>query len=164
MRRPKTEILRIEREDAPPLKRDTRDKALKIIALRAQGMAYEEIAPLVGYKTASSARTALSHAVRMGFITKQEVGVPEDRMDAVIKPKVVDNLEWLLDSPDLETKREVTLKTMKHVFAEAGAQQQTQQVTAIQVNVVMPDGGMKDVRPGTIGGMPAVLEAEVEDV
>mgnify|MGYP001570165048 CR=1 FL=1 len=154
--------LHMEREDLIPLKPDTRDKALKILAFRAQGMTYEELAPLVGYKTGASACTALSHAVRRGFITKQEIDIPEDRMEAVIKPKVVDNLETLLDSPDLETKREVTLKTMKHVFAEAGAQQQVQQVTAIQVNVVMPDGPVKDIRPGTVGGMPVVIAMEAD--
>ena len=145
------------------LKDTTLEKAQRMLTLRAQGMTWDEIAPLVGYKTALSARNTFHYVLKQHQLTKDQLVLPEDRLEFRVKPKVVDNIELLLDSEDLETKREVTLKAAKMLFGEAAGQAQPHQVTAIQVNVVMPEGGMKAIRVGTVGGTPAVLDVEGED-
>src|SRR3990167_1230943 len=49
-----------------------RKKALQVLAYRAQGMTFEEIAPLVGYKNGNVCVQQFHYALRRGAITKDE--------------------------------------------------------------------------------------------
>jgi hypothetical protein len=132
-----------------------------MLALRAQGLTWEEIAAQVGYKSAASCKQQFYHAVRTQVIAPQTVDEPEDRLEGIIKPKVVRNLEALMDSTDERVKADVTLTTLKHVFREAGAAGPPP-MTAIQVNLIWPDGRTPPLRDGVMGGIMTAWDPETE--
>jgi len=138
--------------------RQQKHKALQILAYRALGKSFDDIAPLVGLKNAKVCQVTLYTAQRKGWLTRSNTTHPDDVNVYLLAEKASKNVEEFLDQKDKDVSVTVWEKTF------AAAQQQTLQQTMMQslsVSVVMPEGGGRlEVRAGTIAGTPIQPKAD----
>jgi len=131
--------------------RQQKHKALQILAYRALGKSFDDIAPLVGLKNAKVCQVTLYTAQRKGWLTRSNTTHPDDVNVYLLAEKASKNVEEFLDQKD----KDVSVTVWEKTFAAAQAQtlQQTM-MQSLSVSVVMPEGGRVDVRAGTIAGTP----------
>lgn len=132
--------------------------ALKIYAMEQLGVAREEIAKTLNL----SPKTIPGYLYKAGANGWLTFTDPKDTLEYQILHKAVRNLDELLDVPDLEVKTEVTLKALDGMLwrkQDQGHQNTQQSIVAVKVEVV--NGGVTEVREGTVMGAGKYLEAEV---
>lgn len=142
-------------------------KALSIVAMRVAGLTTEEIAKALNIKPAS-VNQYMWLAGKNGWLPKRGGGFadPKDRMEYQIAHKVVRNIDEMLDSQDLDTRKEVTMETAKGTlfkkFGEvAAAPTSTNMVIAIRMERPTSTIELPPIREGTTGGQPKYIEADV---
>lgn len=140
--------------------------ALAVVALRAQGQKYSDIALALNYSE-STIQTYVKRAVRKGWINRTNFDDPDDQLDQVIKEKVVNNIDAALGERNEDGQltagaRQMTIETAKGI----GMFKQHQVVkgdmnanvgVALRVQVEMPPiiNSIVKIQPGTTGGAPA---------
>jgi DNA-directed RNA polymerase specialized sigma subunit, sigma24 homolog len=138
-----------------------------VIALRAQGKGYPEVAELTGL-TVNTLRTYMHRAHKAGWLNFDSLPTQEDQIDVVLKSKTVRNIDSLLDSPDPEIRKDVTMETAKglglfksHQIVKGDSGPPV--MMALSVKVEMPPVAVKgtapmpqiELRAGTFGGSPS---------
>lgn len=130
-----------------------RQKVLQIVALKLQGLTYEEMAPEIGLKV-SSIRTYMHLAGKNGWLAKHAID-PTDRLQYELTHKVVRNLDEMLDSKDEERRDVATLKTAEGMlFKQLAEQTQQAPMAMIGIRIEMPAGANQTIREDTGGGTP----------
>lgn len=163
---PVTQALQPRKQKWTDLPEDSkiREKAAAIVALKIQGYDNDEIAEKIGLSV-RSLRQYLWIAGKNGWLRTAD---PRDVADYEITHDVVKGLKELVTFrndrglPD----KEVILKSAeglglfkdKHSDLPVNTNQ-----NVLTINVVMPEGARQEIRPGTTGGAPAYVEAEVLD-
>ena len=175
-----------KRRRLPKLPKDSKvyKTALSVIALRAQGVKSSDIAQQLGYAE-QTIHTYLKRAHRKGWIDLHSFDDPDDQLEYVLKHKIVRNLDAALDEKEIDKDGVATERMTHRAFEVAleGAKgtglfkqhqvvkgdTQTNVGVALRVQVEMPPlptSGNTSlvVRPGTVGGAPALdipVEAEL---
>lgn len=173
---------RRHRAPKPPKDSRIRKAVIAIVACKAQGFSWAEIAETLGL-TKNTCMTYVKRAKRLGWLDMEHFDDPEDQLEYVIKHKVARNINKVMDETvirevkrgeetvqvptDIPTDRAVDV-TMK-VAAGTGLLKQHQVVktdtqtnvgVALRVQVELPSnsaaGSLPTVRVGSIGGTPAV--------
>lgn len=140
-----------------------------IVALKVQGKTQKEIAEELGL-TANTVQTYLYRARKKGYLDTSHFDNPNDVLETIIRPKVVENVEALLDWRHPKTglpSMDMTIETAKgigvfqqHTVAK-GNQPVATSAFALKVQVILPPDGITAIaRTGTMGGRQAV-EGEV---
>ncbi len=134
--------------------------ALQAIAMRIAGMEDEDIAKAMGI----SAKSISPYIYRAGKNGWLDIDNPKQRMEYQLMHKVVNNIETMLDSPDLEMRERVTMETAKGTLFKAFGEQQVAAPaqTMVAIKIEMPAGPVQQMREDTTGGTPAYLDAEVK--
>lgn len=159
----------------PPKDSKVYKASLSIVALRAQGQQYAEIAETLGY-TKNTVITYLKRASRMGWLNIENFDDPDDQLEHILKTKVVKNLNSILnetvgddDSPNAPSNR--AFSASLEIAKGTGLLKQHQVVkndshtslgVALRVQVEMPPPGKTTltIPAGSIGGTPA-YDAEI---
>lgn len=146
---------------ALPKKSKIRAKAAAIMAMRIEGRSNDEIAEALNLSV-RSIRQYVWIAGKNGWLRTDD---PHEYAESVLIHKAVKGFEELLDSRHERTHlpdKEVILESMKglgifkdQTKTEAPVNQQANMLT---INVVMPEGAVSTVRPGTVAGVPAYVE------
>jgi len=141
---------------------------IAVIALRAQGVSADDIAATVGYSK-ETIRTYLKRAHARGWLNINSLPDVEDKIDIVLKDKVVRNVNEFLDERD----KDVTVEAAKGfgIFKQHQVIKGDQNLSvgmSLRVQVEMPPtphgGSPIIIRPGTAGGvrgMDIPLDAEI---
>jgi len=135
-----------------------RKRIAAILSLRALGKSDEDIAKELGI-----ARQTLSNnlhvAGKHGLFTQ---GNPNDRLAFEIPDKLVRNLSEFLDHPDDELRKDVTIEGLKGTGMfkshQAVKSEGGQAISAVMVQVVMPEGIKQEVIEGSMGGVEGTFE------
>lgn len=159
----------------PPKDSKVYKASLSIVALRAQGQTYGEIAELLGY-TKNTVITYLKRAARMGWLNIENFDDPDDQLEHILKTKVVKNLNSILNEtvgadsdPSAPSNR--AFSASLEIAKGTGLLKQHQVVkndshtslgVALRVQVEMPPPGKTTltIPAGSIGGTPA-YDAEI---
>jgi hypothetical protein len=144
-----------------------RPMALNIIARRINGESDEEIATALGISK-NSISPYVYRATKNGWL---DIGYdPKQRIQFQTMHKVVQELETGLSdgarmNSGMMVKTAVALKIAEGtVFKQFGeAQTEKQGNTVVAVQVIMPDGPRQVIREETTGGVPAYVDAVVEE-
>lgn len=150
--------------------------AMATIALKAQGLKYDEIAEQLGL-TKNTIITYLKRANREGWLNLESFSDAEDALEVVLKGTVIRNLSKVLNETD--SSRETDISSPSNRAYEASLEiakgtgllkqhqvvktdQQASIGVALRVQVEMPpaNGTIAPPRSGSIGGQPA-FDAEV---
>jgi DNA-binding transcriptional regulator LsrR (DeoR family) len=145
-----------------------REKAIKIVAMRAGGMKPAEIAAALNIKE-SNIRPYVWRASKNGWITFDD---PEESIEFQLLPKAIRNLNDALDdtvrhqTSGMTVGTQVALKVAEGtIFKKFDQVNAAAPTTIVAVRVEMPDGPRPQVREGNeVGGVPAHVDAEVVDV
>ena len=137
--------------------------AMGCVALRAQGMRGQDVAEALGVKY-DTMRTYLKRATAKGWLNISSFDDHEDKVEFVLADKAIRNASDLLDSEDVQVRKEMTIETLKGtgVFKSHQAvkvDNTTNVGLALKVQVEMPaftDGKMQVIRPGSVGGGQSV--------
>ena len=144
-----------------------RKKALAIVAMRAQGYSTEEIASELGIRPRSVAQYVYT-ASKGGWLPRTKGSAfadPKDSIDFELAHKAVRNMNEFLDSPDIETRKEMTLELAKGSLFKRFDQSKEATLPGMQVLAIkidMPTTGDTPVREGSMGGAP-IYEGTVDD-
>lgn len=160
------------RRTKPPKDSKVFKAALACLAMRAQGLGYEEISEQLGLAK-STLQQYLKIARRKGYLNIQSFDGAEDKLENVIKDQVANNLHELVnervDETNVLTARagEITLEVAKgtgllkqHQVVKTDGQ--TNVGFALRVVVETAPGYAPAVRPGAIGGTPAINAEIIE--
>jgi len=162
-----------KRRCKPPKESKVFKASLAALALRAQGKNYDEIAEILGY-TKMTLQSYLKIATNKGWLNIRSFDAAEDRLEIIIKDQVALNLNELINERDEGTGTlsgragEVSLEIAKGTgllkqHQVVKTDQQTNVGVALKVQVEMAPGQpVSIVRPGSIGGTPAI-QAEIID-
>lgn len=147
---------------------------MQIVAMRANGMARQEIADQLGI-TMNTYTTYLSRGRAQGWINSGVLTNTEDIVDTMLKDKAVRNVEELLDARSekmsIEAAKGLGIFKAHQVIKGEGL---APQVLALRVDVQLPAGASEQslikVNPANVGGTYArgipdsadVLEGTVE--
>lgn len=144
-----------------------RKTAMKILALRSTGLEDREIADLLGIKVRSV--TAYVYRAGVNGWIKDAFNSGKEAIENQIVPKIIRNLDSLLDSTDEHLKAKVTLGaaegTVFKQFEQHGGGPVAAPQMALQINIQQPTGAPLTVREGTIGGVASygeVIDVEAE--
>jgi hypothetical protein len=166
-------VIRKPRKSKPKPIKDTKLRKVVglILALRVQGKSRAEIAEELEL-TENTVKTYLYRAKKKGLIDSNSFDDPNDVLDTVIKPKVVENIEALLAWKNPKTglpSMDMTIETAKGIGVfqthqvQKGGTVQNANAFALKVQIHMPpnaQGALPDARLGTMGGRMAV-DAEI---
>jgi len=133
-----------------------RRQLAKAMAMRNAGSTWEDIGARL-HRHKDTIRMAIRNAIRRGWIEIATTSTDEDTRDLLLKPKVVRNLNKLLDDED----RAATLMAAKGlgVFQDYSANKNGQAAPQVlQINIAMPTGPTPRLPPGSCGGTPAIIE------
>lgn len=138
--------------------------ALRIVAMRQSGMEDPDIARVLGISVKCIA-PYLYKAGKRGYLSFDD---PKDTVEYRMMHKVVRNLDAMLDSPEIlskgerSVKQEVTLEVAKGTlfkrFEAAPAVSAPQTIVAIRIET--PPGPAQAMREDAAGGVPAYVDAE----
>lgn len=146
-----------------PSNSKVRKTAMRILALRLHGMADDDIAKAVGLSNAGTVRSYIYKAGKNGWLSEEIVN-PKDAIEFDLMHKVVRNMSEALDSPDEERRDKMTVKVAEGTIFktfDADAAAKAPPLTAIMVNVQMPEGIVPQVREGAVVGKPSYVDGEV---
>jgi len=155
----------VKSDPALMMKRDSvrYQQVLRILALRAAGLSDEEIGAELGIKK-PTVQHYIYIAGRNGLLTLEDISDPKDQIEYKLLHKVVRNLDAALDSTDKDERARATEKmfdaTLASRFAPAAVAVQPQTLVAIRIE--QPPGPPQTIREGTIGGVSAFIDADVE--
>lgn len=139
---------------------DTRELAMKIIAMRIAGLDDEEIAKQLGLAH-RSIRQYVYIASKNGWLT--DFSSTKDAIEFGLLPKALKNLHGLLDSEILPVKAKATMELLQGTafkeFDQKTADQQAP-TTVVAIRIERPAAPIT-VREGTIGGTPGYVEADL---
>lgn len=142
--------LRVE----PPENSKIYKTCIAVIAMRAQAVPAKQIAETLGYSE-ETIRTYLKRAHRRGWLNINSLDDVEDKIDIVLKDKVVRNVNEFLDDRD----KDVTVEAAKGfgIFKAHQVVKGDVQVglgMSLRVQVEMPPANASPIiiRPGTAGG------------
>jgi DNA-binding CsgD family transcriptional regulator len=142
------------RSDDSPI----RATAIRIYGMRGLGLSDTEIAAALGL----SVKTIPGYIYKAGKNGWLDFDDPKEALENQVLHKVVRNLDEMLDSPDEETKKEVTLKvyegSLSKKVQEQGQGPQAQAVVGVKIEIV--GGERPTVREGTIMGTGTYIDAE----
>lgn len=150
---------------------------LAVVAMRAQGVKAKEISDQLGYSE-DTLRQYVSRAYKKGWITIQSFTDVDDKLEYVLKHKIVENVHAALgertEDGDLTSgAREMTLEAAKGLGMFKTHQVVKGDVSAnigvaLRVQVEMPPvtsaSQIVSIRPGTAGGQHAIdipVDAEI---
>jgi hypothetical protein len=145
-----------------------REKAIKIVAMRAGGFKPSEIAAALNIKE-SNIRPYVWRASKNGWIDFDD---PADSLEFRLLPKVMKNLDEALDDHTRHMTSGVKVKDALSVEIAKGTifKRFDQGVgvapqTIVAVKIEMPEGPRPQVRDGNeVGGVPAhIIDAEMAD-
>lgn len=174
--KPKRRVSRVK----PPKDSRVAKAVTAAIAMRAQGMRPDDIAAELGL-TKETIRTYIKRAHRKGWINHNSFDDPEDRLEYVLKDKVVDNLNTVLgereDDGSLSSRAvnvslEVAkgtglLKQHQVVKGEGGNPLGFALKVQVEMPVLPPGHSVPALRTDHIGGQPyfdaEVVEGTVEE-
>lgn len=155
---------------------------LAIIALKAQGMKTNDIAEQLALSP-HTVKVYLKRSIAKGWVNLHSFDDPEDRIEHVLKHKVVENLNTVLDEHDTVVEADGTETILARLSNRAvdvsievakgtGLLKQHQVVKtdaqssvgiALKVKVEMPPASTAPaIREGSIGGTPS-FDAEIVD-
>jgi hypothetical protein len=135
---------------------------MTILTMRVAGLSDEDIAKDMGLSQ-GTIRNYLYLAGRNGWLTAEAISNPVDTIEYSMLHKVVRNLDASLDSEDKDERARVTDKLFDATLAKhwapvaAGPQQ-----TLVAIRIEHPAGPPQQVREGTVQGLSAWTDGEVE--
>jgi predicted transcriptional regulator len=125
------------------------------LAMRALGMTDKEIADHMQISI-NSLHQYMWVAGKRGYLSQTH---PDTRMKYEVPDKIVRNVVEMLDHPNIDVRKEMTLEAAKGtgLFRQHQAikQEGVAAMSAIQVQVIMPQGVEQPVVDGSIGGVEA---------
>jgi hypothetical protein len=139
---------------------------MAVVALRAQGQTPAVIAETLGH-TPETIRSYMKHAVTKGWLNINSFHDPDDRVDYVLRDKVVRNFNEMLDARDKDVTLEVG-KSFRYAGSPVAKIEGPAMIgMALKVQVEMPPALQSSpiqIRPLTIGGTQTLdipLDAEL---
>lgn len=136
----------------PP--RDTKlyKTVMAIVALKAQGMTAKSIGEQLELSP-HTIKVYLARAARKGMLNMDSFDLPDDKIDVILRSKVVRNVDVLLDKHDKDTTLKV-FELLNPVQKEVAPIQQTAMVLQVRVDLppTAPTSSPIYIREGTIGG------------
>lgn len=162
----RTALARKARRPKPITDPRLRKVVSQILALKVMGHTRAEIAEQLQL-TENTVKTYLFRARKKGYLTANDFDDPHEILDTVIKPKVVENIERLLDWRHSETglpSMDMTIETAKglgvfqnHSVAKGSGAVMSPSAFALKVQIQLPPGATTaDVRAGSMGGTQAI--------
>ena len=153
----------------PILDKRLRKWTALIVALRINGKTNPEIAEELGLSL-NTIKSYIRRAMDKGYLKAADMSDPDDRLDHVIIPQVLNNVEELLYARDALglPLRDVTIEAAKGtgVFKNHSVNKATTApptMMALKVEVVMPpNSGTPVPNSGTMGGSPLVDVSKLE--
>ena len=140
-----------------------RAKVMTILAMRVAGIEDEQIAKEL-HIGAATLRNYIYLAGKHGWLTAEAIANPVAAVEYTLLHKVVRNLDASLDSEDKDERGRVTEKlydaTLAKHWAPVVASGPAQTLVAIRIE--HPAGPPQQVREGTVQGLSAWVDGEVE--
>ena len=145
-----------------------RQKANQAMALKAEGVSYEEIAKAIGYKNAHGVADLLYDAGKKGWLA----ATPDvdAHLTYITAHKIVRNVDKQLDGEDLtEQQHKMTIAAARgrglfKQYEEGKAEtSQGQMLLAVKVEIVGEKTDIKSLPAENVGGRPAYLEGQVAE-
>lgn len=173
---PDSPTLPVVRKPRKPKPKVITDKKLRkvvglILALKVSGKSRREIAEELEISE-NTVKTYLWRAKKRGYLQADSFDDPNDVIETLIRPRVVENIDALLNWKNPKTglpSMDMTIETAKgigvfqqHTIAK-GQTGPAMNANVLKVQIVMPPNmsGQTEARTGAMGGRPAVLEGEV---